>query len=170
MTFQVLIYIHMLPFRNGTSQPANSYDLNSFSAKEQRRDEPLYSVISPHGYAEPPKLPPSRVPYYQEIESDETRKAEYEEPYTKVVDYEQPRTEVADYEQPRTEVADYEQPRTEVADYEQPRTEAADYEQPRDSLNYVQPVIHSNKNAKNEDITEQHNNGEFFCQHIQSTK
>lgn len=68
-----------------------SYDASRGSVVQQPHLEPLYSVINiTPGYSEPPKLPPSRVPYYQEIESDgitagnKVVVAEYEQPVVKL--------------------------------------------------------------------------------------
>jgi hypothetical protein len=47
--------------------------MDSVSANKPFNEDPLYSTINTWdttGHAEPPKLPPNRVPYYQEIESD----------------------------------------------------------------------------------------------------
>ena len=60
----------------------NAYEISTSPAHQKSlHEDPLYSVINPWDYNEPPQLPPSRVPYYQEIESDLTAET-YEIPLT----------------------------------------------------------------------------------------
>ena len=49
------------------------YRRNDTAPDVQLQESPAYAVLNSQvspGYTEPPKLPPSRVPYYEEIESD----------------------------------------------------------------------------------------------------
>ena len=53
---------------------------NICTSNQPSQEDALYSVLDHSGRTRPHTLPPDRVPYYQEIESDRTPPAPYETP------------------------------------------------------------------------------------------